>query len=235
MRIGMIGAGNVGQALAKHLTAGGHQLVIANSRGPGSLQEVAAKTGAVAGTLQEAVDGQDLVIVTITMKGIAALPADLFQRVGPEGVVLDTCNYYPDRDGHLAEIDAGSPESRYVEQHLHRPVVKAFNNIMFTSMSDRPRPRGANDRVALPVAGDVPAAKAIVMELVDAIGFDPLDAGGLDDSWRQQPGTPVYCRDYDLPGVRRALSEARKESTPEYRRIAAEQAKAYMAMLSAKN
>ena len=234
MRVGIIGAGNVGTVLAKHLTALGHQLVIANSRGPSSLGEVAAKTGAAAGTLAEAVHGRDKIIVTITMKGVTQLPPDLFDGVPPGVVVADTCNYYPERDGHVAELDAGLPESRWVERHLRRPVVKAFNAIVFTSMADRPRPKGAADRIALPVAGDDPVAKAAVMDLVEAVGFDALDAGGLDESWRQQPGTPVYCRDYDVAGVRRALAEARPEQMPEYRRVAAEQAKAYMDSLAAK-
>ncbi len=233
MDIGIIGAGQVGGTLAAQLTALGHSVVIANSRGPASLADVATRTGATAGTVQQAVAGKAVVIVTVTEKAIPDLPAGLFAAAAAGTVVVDTGNYYPDRDGHLAEIEAGLPESRWVERHLGRPVVKAFNTIQSGPLAARPRPKGASDRVALPVAGDDAAAKAVVLALVEAIGFDALDVGGLDDSWRQQPGTPVYCKDYDAAGVRRALAEARRVRTAEYRQTAAAGAAAYYAALAA--
>jgi predicted dinucleotide-binding enzyme len=109
------------------------------------------------------------------------------------------------------------PESRWVEQQLSRPVVKAFNNIYAQHLLERGQPVGTPGRIALPIAGDDPAAKAVVMRLVDELGFDPVDAGGLDESWRQQPGSPVYTHDFDAEGVRRGLAEARPERTPEWR------------------
>ena len=118
---------------------------------------------------------------------------------------------------HLAaDIEAGMTESRWVERQLGHPVTKAFNNIQARSLMERGQPAGTPGRIALPVAGDDRAAKAIVLKLVEALGFDAIDAGGLDDSWRQQPGTPVYVKNFDADGVRRALSEASKERRPEF-------------------
>ena len=122
--------------------------------------------------------------------------------------VVDTGNYYPQRDGRIAAIEDGTTESRWVSQQLGRPVIKAFNNIYAKHLMENGRPRGDSRRIALPVAGDDAAAKATVMRLVDELGFDPVDAGSLDESWRQQPGTPVYGTDHDLAGVKRALAEA---------------------------
>jgi 8-hydroxy-5-deazaflavin:NADPH oxidoreductase len=133
-------------------------------------------------------------------------------------VVVDTGNYYPrQRDGRIEAIEAGLPESQWVAQQLGRPVIKAFNNIYARHLLELGRPKGTTGRIALPVSGDDEAAKAIVLKLVDELGFDGVDAGGLHESWRQQPGTPVYTKDFDAEGVRRALSEAKKERTPEWR------------------
>lgn len=134
---------------------------------------------------------------------------------------MDTGNYYPQqRDGRIEGIEAGTTESRWVSQQLGRPVIKAFNNIYAEHLLKKGSPAGTPDRIALPVAGDDTAAKAVVLKLVDELGFDGVDAGGLDDSWKQQPGTPVYGADLDAEGVRRALSEARKDRAPEWRATA---------------
>ena len=133
-------------------------------------------------------------------------------------VVVDTGNYYPrQRDGRIEEIESGMPESRWVEQQLGRPVIKAFNNIYAQHLMEKGQPAGTTGRIALPVAGDDPAAKAVVIRLVDELGFDALDAGGLDESWRQQPGSPVYGKDLDADGVLRALADASPERKPEWR------------------
>jgi predicted dinucleotide-binding enzyme len=133
-------------------------------------------------------------------------------------VVIDTGNYYPQqRDGLIAEIEQGTPESQWVEQQLGHPVVKAFNNIYAQHLLDLGRPAGSEGRIALPVAGDDESAKAVVLELVEEIGFDGVDAGGLEQSWRQQPGTPVYATDHDAEAVKRALAEAPAERPEEFR------------------
>jgi hypothetical protein len=159
--------------------------------------------------------------VSIPEKNIPDLPGGLFDEAAKDVVVVDTGNYYPQqRDGRIAGIESGLPESRWVEQQLGRPVVKAFNTNFAQSLRELGRPKGAAGRIALPVAGDDDAAKAIVLRLVDELGFDGVDAGGLDESWRQQPGSPVYARDLDADGVRGALSEARKDRLPEWRATA---------------
>lgn len=217
MKIGIIGAGHIGGTLARRLTALGHDVAVANSRGPDTLRELVAETGATAVTVSEAARGRDLVIVAIPEKSIPDLPRDLFAGVPDDVVVVDTGNYYPQqRDGRIAPIEEGMTESRWVSQQLGRPVIKTFNNIYARHLMQSGRPAGTRGRIALPIAGDDQRAKEIVMRLVDELGFDPVDAGTLDDSWRQQPGTPVYGTDHDAEGVRRALAEASGERLPEF-------------------
>ncbi len=218
MRIGIIGAGNIGGALTRRLTQLGHQVFVANSRGPESLKGLTQETGAKAVTVAEAAHAGDIVIVTIPESKIRDLPKDLFAGVPEDVVVIDTGNYYPrERDGRIDEIEAGMTESRWVANQLGRPVIKAFNNIYAKHLQERGRPAGTSGRIALPVAGDDPKAKEVVLRLVDQLGFDGVDTGGLDDSWRQQPGTLVYATDFDRAGVQRALAEAKKERTPQWR------------------
>ena len=218
MKIGIIGAGHIGGTLTRRLRSLGHEVRVANSRGPESLQNLAKETGAQAVEAREAPKGADLVIVTIPEKNIPNLPKDLFASA-PEGlVVVDTGNYYPkQRDGLIAEIEDGLPESRWVERQLGHPVIKAFNNIYARHLLENGLPKGSPNRIALPVAGDDSKAKAVVMRLVDDLGFDPVDAGGIDESWRQQPGTPVYTTDHDAEGVRQELAAARRERTDDWK------------------
>jgi predicted dinucleotide-binding enzyme len=218
MRIGIIGAGQIGGTLARRLTAVGHEVSIANSRGPESLRDLATETGAKPVTVEQAARAGDVVVVTIPMKSVPGLPKGLFAGVPDSVVVVDTGNYYPkQRDGRIDPIERGAVESRWVSQQLGRPVVKAFNNIYAKNLLERGKPRGAAGRIALPVAGDDQRAKDVVIKLLDEIGFDGVDAGGLDDSWRQQPNTPVYTTDLDAAGVRRALAEAKPERSDAFR------------------
>lgn len=216
MKIGIIGSGNIGGTLTRRLRELGHDVAVANSRGPDSLVALAAETGAHAATVREAVRGKDIVVVAIPEEAVARLPRDLFDDVSPDTVVVDTGNYYPrQRDGRIEPIEQGKTESRWVADTLRRPVVKAYNNIWAHDLRERGRPRGAGDRFALPIAGDDPTAKAKVIALTDALGFDAVDAGGLDDSWRQQPGSPVYTANLDVAGTAQALSNARHERAAE--------------------
>jgi 8-hydroxy-5-deazaflavin:NADPH oxidoreductase len=218
MKIGIIGAGHIGSTLARRFVDVGHEVSIANSRGPDTLAEVAAQTGAKPVTAEQAARAGEVVVVTIPMGKVPELPDDLFAQVPASVVVVDTCNYYPrERDGRIAAIEAGLPESRWVEQQIGRPVIKAFNNIYAAHLGDNGKPAGASGRIALPVAGDDEAAKAVVMGLIEQIGFDAIDAGGLDESWRQQPASPVYTKDFDAAGVRRGLAEASPERKPEWK------------------
>jgi predicted dinucleotide-binding enzyme len=218
MKIGIIGAGHIGGTLARKLTKLGHTVSVANSRGPASLTALAAETGANAVSITAAVKGVDLVVVTIPQKSVPMLPEGLFRGLPEPVIVVDTGNYYPPlRDGHIAAIENGMTESGWVAQQLDRPVLKAFNSITAHSLATGGLPPGTKGRIALPVAGDDRRAKAVVIGLIDTLGFDGIDAGSLDESWRQQPGTPVYCTDLDADGVRRGLSEANRTRSPELR------------------
>ncbi len=227
MKIGIIGAGMIGGTLARRLTALGHEVAIANSRGPETLRELAAETGARAVTAEEAARSGEVVVVTIPQRAVPELPKDFFAGVAQDVVVVDTGNYYPARDGRIDAIENGQPESAWVAEQLGRPVVKAFNNIGFQSLLEHGRPQGDPRRAALPVAGNLPEARARVMRLVDELGFDPLDAGSLDDSWRQQPGTPAYAADLDALRLQQALAAAERSRVPEYRSKANDAVRAY--------
>jgi 8-hydroxy-5-deazaflavin:NADPH oxidoreductase len=218
MRIGIIGAGNIGGTLARRLATLGHQVSLANSRGPDSLAAFARETGVRPVTVEEAARSGDVVIISIPLKNIAKLPPDLFKGVPDGVVVVDTGNYYPrQRDGRIDPIEHGATETRWVADRVGRPVVKAFNNIYARHLLERGKPKGAPGRIALPIAGDDPRAKEVVSRLLDELGFDAVDGGGLDESWRQQPGTPVYGTDFDAAGVRRGLAEAKQERPAEFR------------------
>lgn len=154
-------------------------------------------------------DGVDAVILSIPFPAIGKLPKDLFADL-PEGVpVIDTGNYYPGmRDPSIPEMDEWMVESLWVSQQIGRPVIKAFNNILAHSLAELGRHKGTGDRLAVAVAGDDPRAKSLVCALVDQVGFDPIDAGELASSWRQQPSTPAYCCDWNAEQMRRALAAA---------------------------
>jgi 8-hydroxy-5-deazaflavin:NADPH oxidoreductase len=218
MKIGIIGAGQIGGTLARRLTALGHEVSIANSRGPETLAALAKETGAKPVTVEQAARAGELVIVTIPMKNIPKLPAGLLKNLPENVVVVDTGNYYPQqRDGRIDAIENGTPESRWTSEQLGRPVIKAFNNIYARHLLEKGKPKGTPGRIALPVAGDDRRAKDVVIRLLDQLGFDGVDAGSLDESWRQQPATPVYAADFDAAGVKKALSEAKPERTDEFR------------------
>jgi 8-hydroxy-5-deazaflavin:NADPH oxidoreductase len=219
MKIGIIGAGHIGGTLARRLSALGHDVSVANSRGPETLAALASQSGAKAVTVQEAARDKDLVIVTIPEKSIRDLPRDLFTSAG-HTVVVDTGNYYPQRDGRIAAIEDGTPESQWVSQQLGRPVVKAFNTMYAKNLLERGRAADQSGRLALPVAGDDPAAKDLVLRLIDELGFDGVDAGTLAESWRQQPGTPVYGAEMNSERVETALTSARRDRPAEFRAAA---------------
>jgi predicted dinucleotide-binding enzyme len=229
MKIGIIGAGHIGGTLARRLTELGHEVAIANSRGPETLRDLVAETGARAVTAAEAAHGGEVVVVTIPQGAVPDLPKDLFAGVPEDVVVVDTGNYYPSRDGRIDALEGGQVESAWVAGQLGRPVVKAFNNIYSRSLLENGRPGGTPGRIALPIAGDPPGAREKVMRLVDELGFDPVDAGSLEDSWRQQPGTPAYVADLDAPRLKEALAAAEQDRVPEYRSKADDAARPFFA------
>jgi predicted dinucleotide-binding enzyme len=227
MNIGIIGAGMIGETLARRLRQLGHQVAIANSRGPETLRGLASEIGATAVTALDAARSGEVVVITIPERAVPDLPRDLFAGVPAEVVVIDTGNYYPTRDGRIAAIEDGQPESAWVAEQIGRPVIKAFNNIYFNSLLDNGRAKGTPDRIALPVAGDPVEARAQVLRLVDDLGFDPVDAGGIEESWRQQPGTPCYTQDYNAGQLKAALAAAVRSRVPDYRKAADDAAKAF--------
>ncbi|MFF9322640.1 NADPH-dependent F420 reductase [Streptomyces sp. NPDC014735] len=218
MKIGIIGAGNIGGNLTRRLTALGHDVSVANSRGPQTLMELARETGATPVTAAQAARGAEVVVVTIPLKAVPLLSSGLLDEAAEGVAVIDTGNYYPqERDGRIAAIEEGLPESRWTERQIGHPVIKAFNGTYAQDILDNGRPQGSSGRQALPVAGDDAAAKRVVRDLIDELGFDTVDTGGLDESWRQQPGSPVYGHRGDVEAVTKALAEASPERTAEWR------------------
>jgi hypothetical protein len=209
MKIGIIGAGNIGGNLARRLVSLGHHVSIANSRGPETLADLVVETGVNAVPVGEAPRDADLVIVAVPLRSVAELPPGLLDSTAPGAAIIDTNNYYPQRDGRIEPIQGGKTEARWVSEHLGRPTVKAFNNILARDILERPTPPGTTGRRALPVTGDDPATKATVMQLVDDLGFDPFDAGELDDSWRYEPDQPAYGPDVDVAALRELLAAAK--------------------------
>jgi predicted dinucleotide-binding enzyme len=218
MRIGIIGAGGMGRTLARRLAKLGHRVSIANSRGPESLAALAFDVGAAPVSVVDAAKSGEVVLLAIPTKAVADLPRGLFANVPSDVVVIDVGNYHPElRDGRIDAIDRGMLDSQWVAEQIGNPVIKAFNNILAESLLERGVARGTKGRIALPVAGDSSDAKTAVLRLVDDLGFDPVDGGDLDNSWRQQPGTPAYCRDLEATALRRALAEADRSRIAEYR------------------
>ncbi|HBW19976.1 MAG: NADPH-dependent F420 reductase [Streptosporangiaceae bacterium] len=219
--VGFIGSGMIGGTVARLAVAAGHPVVLSNSRGPETLQDLVGELGPLARAAAgaEAAAAGDIVVVSIPLKAYRSVPAEPLAGK----TVIDTNNYYPQRDGQIAELDSGqATSSELLQRHLPgSAVVKAFNNIFFRHLQSLARPSGAADRTFLPIAGDDPDAKAGVTAFLDSIGYGTVDAGPLAESWRQEPGTPVYGAPYgsfdneagtpaDASTVRAALAGARR-------------------------
>jgi 8-hydroxy-5-deazaflavin:NADPH oxidoreductase len=221
MKIGIIGAGNIGSALALHFSKLRHTVLIANSRGPETLSRVARETGATPVDILEIAKGVELLVIAIPMKSLPSLPNDLLSDLPPSSPIIDTGNYYPIRDGVIPEIRAGMVESEWASLVLGRPVIKVFNNIVADSLLHKSLPKGSKRRIGLPVSGNDVKSKQLVMALVDAIGFDVIDAGSLSDSWRYQPGTPAYCVEPTIQQLPSLLRRSKRDKAPRNRDQAA--------------
>jgi 8-hydroxy-5-deazaflavin:NADPH oxidoreductase len=219
MKIGFIGAGEMGGTLIRQYSRIGHSVKMANSSGPEKLKSLALETGASAVTLAEAVTDVDVIVITIPLIGILKLPQHLLKNTSTKTTIIDTCNYYPIRDGIIEDIEDGMPESVWVSNQLQRPVIKAYNNILYRSLINSGLPKGSASRLALPISGNDKQSKDLVSILVDDSGFDSLDYGSLQDSWRQQPGSPVYCTDLTLTQLKKSIEKARRELLPERREL----------------
>ncbi|WCK69071.1 NADPH-dependent F420 reductase [Agrobacterium tumefaciens] len=218
MKIGIIGAGNIGATIAKKLAGAGHTVKLAGSKGPEDIREKAEEIGTIPVAAEDAVEDVEAIILSIPFAQIPNI-AGLFAHLPADVVVIDTGNYYPFRDGNIAVIDEGKPESVWSSEQLGRPVIKAFNALLAETLTNGGTPEGTVNRIAIPVAGDDARGKAIASKLVNETGFDALDAGDLANSWRQQPGTPAYCTELALPELRDALSKANQASAPKNRDV----------------
>lgn len=217
MKVAVVGAGKVGGNLVRRLSGLGHQVTVANSRGPEALADLAGETGARPATVAEVAQGADMVIISVPERSVPDLPDGFLDPLAAGAPVIDTGNYYPrDRDGRIDEIEDGLVESRWVERQIGHPVVKAFNGVLAPALVEEPRPAGDPSRLGVAVAADDPGAKHKVMSLVDELGFDPVDGGGIDDSWRQQPGTPWYAQGLNADRVRQALADASPQLPAEF-------------------
>ncbi|WBO21528.1 NADPH-dependent F420 reductase [Sphingomonas abietis] len=215
--VGIIGAGHVGESLASRLVETGHRVKVANSRGPDSLGAFAQRTGAEAVAIADIALDVDVLMIAIPMARIGDLPKTVIASLPKGAIVVDAGNYYPLRDGAIAEIDAGLIESQWVSRTLGVAVIKAFNNIIASLLASSGRPEGDPCRIALPVAGDDPKARAAIMAIVERLGFSAVDAGPLSESWRQQPGQPAYCTDPTCDELPLLLQRADRAKAPQGR------------------
>ena len=194
--VALIGSGNIGSAIARLVVAAGYQVVLSNSRDPSTLADIVAELGAQssAATSTQAAAAGDIIVVTVPVKAFPDLPAAAMAGK----TVIDTCNYGPERDGHLPELDNNTLTSSELLQRYvpDAAIVKAFNNIYYQHLLSLGRPPGAADRTYLPIAGDSPRAKAAVVAFLDSLGYGVVDAGALADSWRQATGSPVWGTPY---------------------------------------
>lgn len=216
MKIGIIGTGAIGSTLAEKLSAAGHQIKVTNTRAMPELEKIAAGLGATAATIEDVVKDVDAIIFSMPFNAYKDLPKDLLKEVPQEVVVMDTSNYYPFRDGEIAELNQIS-ESEYISGILNRPLVKVFNNILEHTLKYKGKAAGAEGRIAISIAGDNEEQKNVVAQLVDLTGFDTVDGGTLAASWRQQPGTPAYCTELKEADLKAALANAEKGKAPAIR------------------
>jgi 8-hydroxy-5-deazaflavin:NADPH oxidoreductase len=213
MKIGIIGAGSIGSTLARKLAKAGHSILIANSRGPQTLKNLADETGAKAVSAQDATQGVNVVILSIPFAKLPLL-RKFIARLPDDVVVVDTSNYFPVRDGQIPAVDSGQVESLWVSEQIGHRVIKAWNNVLAVVLAEKGLPAGAAGRIALSVAGDDPTAKKAVISLVEDTGFDAIDGGSLAESWRQQPITRSYCSELTADKLRAALAAADRARAP---------------------
>jgi 8-hydroxy-5-deazaflavin:NADPH oxidoreductase len=193
MNIGVIGTGQIGEVIIRKLRGAGYSVKMANSRGPDSLRDLAAVTGATPVSLEQVVRDIDILFLVLPQKSIPELPKGLLRDAKQDTIVIDVGNYYEWRDGRIDEIEDGLTDSEWVQRQIDWPMVKVLNSVIWKSLAEAGRPAGSIDRVAFPISGDNTRSKEIVAQLLDRLGFDSVDAGTIAESWRQQPGSPVYC------------------------------------------
>lgn len=221
MKIGILGTGNIGRTLVLKLSAAGHDIKVANSRGPDTIEDDLLIHGAQAVTSSEAVANVDVVILSTPLSAIQKI-APLLASVPDSTVVIDTSNYYPKRDGEIADIETGQTESEWVAGQLGRSIAKAWNAITSASFAQKDEPAGKAGRIAIPVAANGERERDVAMKLVDETGFDAVHSGPLSESWRQQPGSPGYCTDLTRDELPDALAATERNRLPKRRDLAIE-------------
>lgn len=218
MKIGILGAGSIGATLARKLSGAGHDVKVANSRGPETISSDVVAAGARPVEASDVVTDVDVLITSIPLSRMPEVKP-LIANLPASAVIVDTSNYYPLRDGRVEALDGGKVESVWITEQLGRPVAKAWNAITAGSFEVKGREAGDPDRIAIPVAADRDHDKAVAMALVEETGFDAVDAGSLADSWRQQPGAPSYCTDLTSQTLPEALAAAERARLPQRRDI----------------
>jgi predicted dinucleotide-binding enzyme len=213
MKIAILGAGNVGAPLARAFAAHGHTVKLANSRGPETIRDLAASLGASAESAADAVRDVDVIITSVPPLSLESI-RPLLASVPEDVPVLDTSNYHPMRDGQIAALDDGHAEALWTCEQLGRPVTKAWSAVLSQTLAERGVPAGTPGRIALPIAGDDAGGKRIAATLTDISGFDPVDIGGLDNSWRAQAGNPAYCTELPREALEIAIERADARHAP---------------------
>ena len=211
LKIGIIGAGQIGSALIRQYTKAGHQVKFTNSSGVGKHKSLAIETAASAVTVTDVVTDVDVIVIAIPLIEVPKLAKQLSNTMSDNTTIIDTCNYYPIRDGKIEGIENGITESVWVSNQLQRPVTKAYNSILAGSLIQSGLAKGTPSRIALPVSGDDSSSKELASILVNDSGFDCLDIGSLQDSWRQQPGSPVYCTDLTLVQLKQSVTKTQRD------------------------
>ncbi|MFD1861532.1 NADPH-dependent F420 reductase [Planococcus chinensis] len=211
MKFGIIGAGPIGASISRKLVENGHEVKIADAR---DIKHLEGKD--IAGTpvqVEEEITNIDVLLLSLPLHVMPSI-RPIIDQVGDDVLIADTSNYYPFRDNEIEEIDNGMVESVWVANQLGRPVIKAFNNLLAFTLENKGTPEGTKGRIAMAIAGDDPAQKQVMIDVVNELGFDAVDGGSLNDSWREQPGTPAYCTELTKEELTEALKKADKEKAP---------------------
>jgi len=211
MKFGIIGAGPIGASISKKLINNGHDVKIADAR---DIEHLKGKD--IAGTpvnVKEVITNIDVLLLSLPLHVMPSI-RHIVDQVGDEVIIADTSNYYPFRDNEIEEIENGMVESVWVSKQLGRPIIKAFSNQLAYTLENKGTPEGTTGRIAMAIAGDNPAQKQLIIDVVNELGFDAVDGGSLSDSWREQPGTPAYCTELTKEELLEALKKADKEKAP---------------------
>lgn len=211
MKFGIIGAGPIGASISKKLVKNGHDVKIADARGIERLE--GKEIAGMPVSAEEVIKNIDVLIISLPFHVIPTI-RNIIDTCDEKVILVDTSNYYPFRDNQIEEIENGMVESVWVSNQLGSSIIKAFNNQLAYTLENKGTPEGTSGRIAMAVAGNDLSQKQIIMDIVNELGFDTVDSGSLNDSWRQQPGTPAYCTELTKEELAEALKKGNKERAP---------------------